>query len=145
MKVVEGVRMAARRPQIETTVDTVGNFVLHRVIGPIRSQDIIDALVCIARSRSSLEETRILWDMREAVFDWNGSAVIRLGDAAQAVAGSRGTPAKFAVVLEKQRDFDTARQLELVTRGAIPLRVFIDYEEALDWLGVEEPGPSIGE
>ena len=124
-----------KHPQIRTSIDTIQNLVLHHVIGPIETQEIIDVLLCIARSKANMEETRILWDMREAVFDWNLSAVTWLSEAAQAVARTRGAPAKFAVVVEKQLDFDTARRLELVNGHAIPLRVFRDYEEGLEWVG----------
>jgi hypothetical protein len=133
---VEGVSMTSEDPQIVTIVDTARNLVLHRVVGPIDTQEIVDALLCIARSKLSLEETRILWDMREAAFDWNLSAVTWLSEAAQAVARSRGAPARFAVVVEKQLDFETARRLELVNGHAIPLRVFRDYDEGLQWVSV---------
>ena len=126
--------MTLTRPQIETTVYTVENLVLHRVVGPIHTQEVIDVLLCIARSRPNMEETRILWDMREADFDWNLSAVTRLSDAAQAVTKARGAPARFAVIVERQLDFDTARRLELVNGGALPLRIFKDYDEGLQWV-----------
>jgi len=119
--------MTSEDPQISTTIDTARNLVLHRVVGPIDAQEIVDALLCIARSKRNLEETRILWDMREAAFDWNLSAVTWLSEAAQA-------PARFAVVVERQLDFDTARRLELVNGHAIPLRVFRDYDEGLQWV-----------
>ncbi len=130
--------MMSEDPQISTTIDTARNLVLHRVVGPIDTQEIVDALLCIARSKQNLGEARIMWDMRDAVFDWNLSAVTWLSEAAQAVARSRGGPARFAVVVKRQLDFDTARRLEVVNSHAIPLRVFRDYEEGLEWVGGDQ-------
>ena len=83
-----------------------------------------------------VEPTRVLWDLRDATFEWPGTSV----DAEVEFVCSERTQGRgrAAAVVSSDLAFGVARMFTLkVSQSELEARVFREWEPALEWIGEE--------
>ena len=124
---------------IKWTISRAERLVTVRAEGVISLRD-VEALLDDIAVKEAIGYRKI-FDARGAAGSYTDDDVMTLGARIQAYI-RQGLPGAAAIVVDSQRQFNTALRIANVGQGKRPIRIFFSPEEARAWI---HSNPSIDE
>jgi len=140
--------ISVRAMQFATSINSANQIRCHAISGEFNMDSLLKELGRFYDSPDYDPEMNVLWDLRQL----NGLSALATSELSRLIAFvSRrwvsSQPRRAALVVSRMVDFGMARMYEMrmesVSRQEI--RVFTDFEQARQWLGINSQTGSIRE
>jgi hypothetical protein len=121
---------------ITTKIDSTTGARLHKVTGRLQLEELRNALKAVYEGEDFDPGKDVLWDLQDADLTAFSSADIKHISGLVKQHWGKSSSSRAALVVSRDVDFGLARMYEqlLDTGSTGVVRVFRDYEKAIDWL-----------